>query len=211
MTLGSGEAGPVSEEVPSPIDLRLMAHALAWEASAMEKRPYRVDFFAAIAAALEGADGPVLELGSGPGFLADYLLARLPKVQYVMLDFSPAMHELARKRLGAQAERVVFAQRSFRDPGWTEGLGQFGAVVTNQAVHELRHKRHAPALHAQVRTILAPRGAYLVCDHFAGKDGMADSELYMTVEEQRQALRAAGFDQVSQVLRKGGLVLHHAR
>jgi len=198
-------------DVPSPIDLRVMADALAWEASAMDKRPWRAEFFAAFAAALAGADCRILELGSGPGFLAEHLLARLPNVTYVMFDFSAAMHDLARKRLGEHAERVVFVNGSFKEAGWTEGLGQFGAVVTHQAVHELRHKRHAPALHAQVRSILAPRGAYLVCDHFAGEDGMADSELYMTVEEQRQALRAAGFDHVSQVLRKGGLVLHHAR
>ena len=187
-----------------------MADAVGWEASAMEKRPWRTEFFAAMASELKGCRGPVLELGSGPGFLAQYLLAQLPAVRYVMFDFSEAMHTLARKRLGAQARRVEFVERSFKDSAWCGGLGQFGAVVTNQAVHELRHKTHAGELHAQVRSILPAGGSYLVCDHFAGDGGMSNSDLYMTVDEQRQALLAGGFSHVSEILRKGGMVLHHA-
>ena len=82
--------------------------------------------------------------------------------------------------------------------------------MTNQAVHELRHKRYAPTLHHQVRGLLATGGNYLVCDHFAGEGGMSNSELYMTVEEQKAALFAAGFTNVEQLLLKGGLVLHRA-
>jgi hypothetical protein len=77
-------------------------------------------------------------------------------------------------------------------------------------VHELRHKRYAEALHSQVRHLLVPGGAYLVCDHFYGEGGMSNAQLYMTVKEQRDALRAAGFTQVDEVLLKGGLVLHRA-
>ena len=197
----------MSLDVPSPIDLRVMADALAWEASATEKRPWRSEFFDAMATALKDCTEPVLELGSGPGFLAEYLLARLPTTKYVMLDFSASMHELARKRLGSEVARVEFVERSFKDAAWSEALGTFGAVVANQAVHELRHKRHAPTLHGQVRTLLPPGRPYLVCDHFAGEGGMGNSELYMTIEEQVQALRAGGFVEVSELLRKGGMVL----
>ena len=200
----------MSPDVPSPIDLRVMADALAWEASAMEKRPWRSEFFAAMATALKDCAGPVLELGSGPGFLAEYLLARIPASRYVMLDFSAAMHELARRRLGSEVARVEFVERSFKDATWSGGLGTFGAVVTNQAIHELRHKRYAQELHARVRTLLSPDGPYLVCDHFAGDGGMGNNALYMTVEEQVQALRAGGFGEVSELLRKGGMVLFHA-
>lgn len=200
----------MSLDVPSPIDLRVMTDALAWEASAMEKRPWRSEFFDAMAAALKDCAEPVLELGSGPGFLAEHLLARVPTTRYVMLDFSASMHELARTRLGSEVARVEFVERSFKDATWSEGLGTFGAVVTNQAVHELRHKRYARALHGQVRTLLPPRRPYLVCDHFAGEGGMGNNELYMTVDEQVQALRAGGFDEVSEIIRKGGMVLLHA-
>jgi predicted methyltransferase len=83
-------------------------------------------------------------------------------------------------------------------------------VVTHQAVHELRHKDRACGLHAQAAGLLAPGGVYLVCDHVAGEGGMAEDQLYMTVDEQAAALAAAGFGVVEQLLLKGGLVLHRA-
>jgi SAM-dependent methyltransferase len=197
-------------DVPSPIDLRLMSDARPWAAAALGKRPVRPEFFAAFAREI-GADGRrVLELGSGPGFLAEHLLQAWPGLAYVALDFSPAMHQLAAERLGDRAAGVRFVERSFRDDGWTEGLGPFDAIVTHQAVHEVRHKDHVPALHARARTLLAPGGRYLVCDHYLGGDGLSNDQLYMTVAQQREALLGAGFARVEAVLAKGGLVLHRA-
>jgi hypothetical protein len=70
-------------------------------------------------------------------------------------------------------------------------LGEFDAIVTHQAVHELRHKKHATTLHRSARTLLRPRGVYLVCDHYVGSDGMSNASLYMTIDEQRAALDQA--------------------
>lgn len=200
-------------DVPSPIDLRLMPDAREWERLAMRKRPWRAEFFARFAseiAAMSPEVRRVLELGSGPGFLAKHLLEALSSISCVLLDYSPAMHQLARERLGPLARRAEFIERSFKGAGWHDNLGQFECVVTNQAVHELRHKRYARELHGQVREILAAGGIYLVCDHFAGQDGMKNDQLYMSPEEQKEALFAAGFSQVQQVMLKGGLVLHRA-
>jgi ubiquinone/menaquinone biosynthesis C-methylase UbiE len=201
------------EDVPSPIDLRSMSAAREWERSAMEKRPWRTEFFAMFAEELTQIRPPVscvLELGSGPGFLAIHLLRALPDLRMVLLDFSPSMHDLARQRLGELAGRVEFIEASFKDPIWYERLAYFDAVVTNQAVHELRHKQYAALLHKQVKAVLRPGGSYLVCDHFYGPDGMRNDQLYMTVDEQRASIESAGFAPVRQVLSKGGMVLHHA-
>lgn len=201
------------QDVPSPIDLRVMADALDWETSAMSKRPWRTEFFARFAVEIAAADVPiqrVLELGPATGFLAEYLLQALPNICYTALDFSTAMHQLAVKRLGKLATHVLFIERSFRETGWADGLGQFECVVTHQAVHELRHKHYATLLHAQVHHLLVPGGVYLVCDHFLGNGGMKNDQLYMTVKEQRTALLKAGFKSVEQLMLKGGLVLHRA-
>lgn len=198
-------------DVPSPIDLRQMADARQWADEAMSKRPWRTEFFDAFATVLRDGDAErVLELGSGPGFLAKHLLDALPDIAYLALDFSPSMHRLARERLGDAAARVTFVERSFRDADWDAGLGTFDHVVTHQAVHELRHKRHARGLHAQVARLLAPGGRYLVCDHFSGDGGMQNDQLYMTIEEQRLALADAGFQRVVPLLLKGGLMLYVA-
>jgi SAM-dependent methyltransferase len=176
-------------DVPSPIDFRDPAHAREWASKAMVLRPWRTEIFARIAGelAVSGAMR-VLELGSGPGWLAERVLAERPEIDYVALDFSPVMHELARDRIG---ERARFVVRDFLAADWADGLGRFDAVVTMQAVHELRHKRRAVALHAQVRALTA---RYLVCDH-----ARAGSSLYMTTDEQVRALRDAGFATITEL------------
>ena len=176
------------------------------------ERPFRLDFFAAFAddlAAVQNSSPRVLELGSGPGFLADYLLKRLPALAMSLLDYSSAMHTLATARLGDRSGQVRFIERDFKDPAWPDGLGQFDAVITLQSVHELRHKRYAGTLHAQVRSLLAPGGIYLVGDHYCGQDGMTNDQLYMSRAEQEQCLSAAGFT-LKPLLIKGGRSLYRA-
>lgn len=203
----------MSIDVPSPIDLRLMSDAREWEQTALAKRPWRTEFFSRFSSEIRNMSPSthrVLELGSGPGFLAEHLLASLDYIKYVLLDFSPAMHQLAKDRLGPLAGRAEFIERNFKLADWMDGLGQFDCVVTNQAVHELRHKSYALQLHKQVRAVLKPGGLYLVCDHFCGEDGMKNDQLYMSVDEQKEALTLAGFLTVEQIMLKGGLVLYRA-
>lgn len=205
----------MSNDVPSPIDLRTMPDAQEWESTAMQKRPWRTEFFGEFAQEVRSASRTheiqILELGSGPGFLAKHLLDQIQNIsRYVALDFSSAMHQLAIQRLGEQASRVDFVERSFLQPEWYSDLGAFDFVVTHQAVHELRHKKHAVSLHSKVAQLLKPSGRYLVCDHFAGVDGMKNTDLYMSINEQAQALTEGGFSSVLCLLSKGGLVLHGA-
>jgi SAM-dependent methyltransferase len=202
-----------SDDVPSPIDLRKIDDAREWAESAMHKRPWRAQFFEQFVTELRAFNGRplrILELGSGPGFLAHHILQEVPVVEYTMLDFSPAMHDLARERLGPLMQRVRPVLADMRADDWHDGLGEFDAVITNQAVHELRHKRHALALHQKVRTLLGAGSRYLVCDHYVGSDGMTNDALYMTVEEQRDCLAAAGFGNVRSTLQMRGMVLHRA-
>jgi SAM-dependent methyltransferase len=200
-------------DVPSPIDLRNVEHAREWEAAALRRRPSRPQFFDLMTVeiqALRPQAVRVLDLGSGPGFLAQVLLSRLPQIRMTLVDFSAAMHALARRRLSSDLERIEFRDADFSRADWTSGLRGFDAVVTQQAVHETRHKRHAAALHAQVRSVLRPAGIYLVCDHFAGSGGVDDDQLFMSVEEHRHALDAAGFTDIQQRLQTDGMVLHRA-
>ena len=138
-------------DVPSPIDFCDPRDAREWERTA-QARPGRAEIFQAFVRelrALGKSDLIVLELGSGPGLLAAHILDALPAIHLTLLDFSAAMHDLARARLGPQETRVHLVERSFKEPGWSRGLGRFDAVITNQAVHELRHKNHAAAVPRQ--------------------------------------------------------------
>jgi ubiquinone/menaquinone biosynthesis C-methylase UbiE len=198
-------------DVPSPIDLRDPGDAAEWAATAMTKRPWRTEFFARFAKELSGLPRRrALELGSGPGFLAEAILGSVQDVDYTLLDFSSAMHELATQRVAHLGEEKRFVCADFRDPNWTDGLPRFDAIVTLQAVHELRHKLRAVRMHQEVRRLLVLGGIYLVCDHYLGPGGMSNDQLYMTVAEQRSCLERAGFTSVRELMRQGGLVLHRA-
>jgi SAM-dependent methyltransferase len=197
----------------SPIDFCRIEEAQAWAETVNVKRPWRADFFAAIVRELRGLrvqPPAVLELGSGPGFLAAAILHGVSRVSLTLLDQSSAMHDLARTRVG-EAVGVRFVTADFRHTRWVDAVDNYDAVVTLQSVHESRHRVHAVGLHRTVRTILRPEGLYLVCDHVLGLEGMSDSDLYMTAQEQGEALRTAGFCEVTVVLEQKGLVLHKAR
>src|SRR5690242_11363302 len=135
--------GMKPRDVPSPINFHDPAQARAWMERTARVRPWRPEFFAAFSAALRTRGSHplrILELGSGPGQLAAAVLRTCNVSQYVALDFSFVMHELAREQLGALAGKVRFVKRDFRLPNWNAGLGKFDAVLTLQASHETRHR-----------------------------------------------------------------------
>lgn len=201
------------EDVPSPIDLQSLEDAREWERTALTMRPWRIKFFEKFASEIANhapAITRVLELGSGPGFLAEHLLSRIPDLTHVALDFSDAMHQLASVRLSDKITQVEFVARSFKSDGWAAGLGDFQCVVTNQAVHELRHKRYAAALHAEVLNVLPPGGLYLMCDHFVGDGAMTNTDLYMTKKEHISVLQKCGFATVREIKSFDTLVMYRA-
>ncbi|MES1196721.1 MAG: hypothetical protein ABUL58_07240, partial [Steroidobacter sp.] len=75
-------------DVPSPIDLKDMTDARDWAAQAMKRRPYRTTFFNEIRNQLEQLKAQtILELGPGPGFLAERILSLRSGIQYTAFDF----------------------------------------------------------------------------------------------------------------------------
>lgn len=181
----------MDEDVPSPIDLRDPVTAREWADKADRTRPWRQQIRSTIAAEVQAATR-ILELGSGPGQLAECILHR--EVGYTCLDFSPPMHELARERCG---DRATYVLADFKQPGWSHGLGTFDAIVTMQAVHELRHKRHAVALYREAHAI-AP--LLVVCDHepmLTSKTRFTEEQvraLSATAAEHHAAMREAGYE-----------------
>ena len=201
------------DDVPSPIDFRDPAQAKAWEATTMARRPYRAQFFAAFVAAIcdqFSQSVSLLELGSGPGHLAEQILRYCEVSRYVALDFSAAMHDLARERLGTLASKVEFVEHDFRATDWPKGLGLFDCVVTMQAAHETRHKRHLPDFLSRARQCLVPGGMLLYCDHYWEAGTGKNPQLDVSAEEQPIALRNAGFTRVEKLLDMGGMALFAA-
>lgn len=200
-------------DVPSPIDFHDMAQARKWVEKTVADRPWRPQFFQAFAAALNAAfDRPasVVEIGSGPGHLAREIVTNCRVSSYAAIDFSAAMHALAKESLGPAAARVTFLRRDFREPAWTAGLRDIDAALTLQAAHEMRHKRHVPALLRQMHDVLSPDGLLLFCDYYAEPGSAKNSDLYLSKEEQPAALAEAGFGRVERLLDLGGMALYRA-
>jgi cyclopropane fatty-acyl-phospholipid synthase-like methyltransferase len=199
------------QDVPYGNDWDSATEAAAYGEAADRARPWRSkirDHIAdRIATLAPGAR--VLELGSGPGLLAHRVLQRCPHLEtYTLMDFSAPMLALSRERLAA-FPAASFVLASFKSEDWTRRIaGRFDCVVSMQAVHELRHKRHAPRLYTQVHQVLAVPGLVLVCDHTPFDDSPRSVALYMTEQEQQQALSDARFADVHVELAMNGLMLY---
>lgn len=195
------------EDVPIRVDFRDRATALTWIEDTRIKRPYRPRFFAAFCTALATRRAlRILELGSGPGQLAREILSHCDVETYVALDFSPAMHAIAAEHLASLASRVTFVTRDFRESSWPHELGPFDAVVTLQAAHETRHKRHLVALLERARTTLAPNGLLLYADHYLTPESKLPA-LFPARDDQPLALMQAGLIDVQLCYEKGNMAL----
>ena len=203
------------DDVPSPVDFHDPRQAEHWVENTTKKRPWRVEFFGAFVAQIDRHfDQPVavLEVGSGPGLLAEHILRRCNVRSYALLDFSMAMHELARERLEGRLDRASFLHRSFQSANWVDGLDEYDAIVTMEAIHEVRQKKHIPPLLDQIHGLIRDGGCFFFCDHYYAEGNSGKNpDLYLTREEQVPALESAGFQQIELLLDKGEMALYRAR
>ena len=194
--------------VPSPIDLRDPSDASEWAAAADRTRPWRNQIRKAIAELLHAtnpAPRRVLELGAGPGLLADAILQVCSLDNYTLFDFSQPMLDMSRARLAIHPS-ATFVCGDFKLPDWTEHLpAPFDVVVAMQSVHEIRHKRRVPGLYRQVRGLLRPGGLLVVCDHTPPDDSARFTALHSTEAEQHAAFGAAGFVDIGTHVVSNGL------
>ncbi|WP_110975527.1 class I SAM-dependent methyltransferase [Acinetobacter sp. WCHAc060042] len=200
-------------DIPSPINLQDPLEATQWAKEANIKRPYRLEFFKHYISQILSHPKPdvrILELGSGPGFLAYELLDRRPNINYTAVDFSVAMHSLAKQRLATIAYTSVdFIIADFKQQDWYTALlnQRFDYVVIHQALHELRHKAYTNVFHKSIaQHVIQPNGTYFITDHLAEPDGqMGNRELYMNKHEHIESLKNSGFGNVEIALEIDGL------
>ena len=169
-----------------------------WTQVANTRRPYRLQFFDAFAQELAALSKPkILDLGSGPGFLAEHILERCDVAAYHLFDFAPRMIELSRARLARFADRVHFHQGSFLEEGWWQTLPRpFDAIVSLQAVHEVSGADKVPRLYRELKSLLGHGGIALIADLV--NDENHEEDHYLTTSDHENALREAGFDEIRQ-------------
>jgi ubiquinone/menaquinone biosynthesis C-methylase UbiE len=104
-------------------------------------------------------DGPVLDVGCGPGILLATLAGENPSLVLAGIDLAPEMIRAAQVRLGARAElRVGDAE----DLPWDDG--QFGVVTCIDSFHH--YPKPARAM-AEMFRVLKPGGLLVIADPWA--------------------------------------------
>ncbi len=198
-------------DIPSDHSFFDPGYVRHWLEDTTVRNPARPAFFDAFAEQLSAPSWPalsVLELGSGPGVLAEHILARCQVAKYWLADVSPSMHDLARERVGNDP-RTVFVVADFRDAAWVDQLAEpVDAVVSMQALHELRHSSRAPMLYRQLAGVARPGALVLICDHLRSADD--DRRLFMTVAEHLGAMSEGGLQHPTMVMLAGRLALFRA-
>jgi len=104
----------------------------------------------------------VMDLGCGPGTLAEKLLAAFPEMSVICSDGSDEMLRLAGQRLATYGGRVSFVQADFSAQNWAAALPrQLDAVVSARAIHNLRKLKLIGPVYAEIHELLRPGGVFL--------------------------------------------------
>ncbi|HJO04008.1 MAG TPA: class I SAM-dependent methyltransferase [Acidobacteriota bacterium] len=136
--------------------------------------PERLALFDAILSELTRRISPtsrVVELGIGPGYLADHLLRAMPSIRYYGVDFSGPMLAIAQHRLELHSDRVAYVQADLvRDRWWTDIHGPIDAIVSTWALHDLGSKADIEVVYESCAQALRDGGMLLNGD-FIKPDG----------------------------------------
>ena len=141
----------------------------SWDAQQAGYLPRREERFRVITKAVEALTGPapmVVDLGCGPGSLAERVLAAIPGSRCVAVDADPLLLALGRAALADRGDRLRFVEADLRDPDWAEtaNVADLDAVVSTTALHWL-DPAALVAVYDTAHRLLRPGGVVLNGDN----------------------------------------------
>lgn len=129
----------------------------------------RVSLFELILRNIEkglGESLQILELGIGPGYLAEYILRQEKHVIYEGLDFSEPMLGIAAKRLEAFANQKIFTKVDLTSTNWSDKIkSKPQNIVSTWALHDLLSSENIFEVYKMAFEIL-PKGGKLINGDF---------------------------------------------
>jgi tRNA (cmo5U34)-methyltransferase len=166
-----------------------------------------------------GAAIRVLDIGGGYGLVSQQVLEAYPQATVVLHDYSEPMFGHSRQRLAWAGDRVSYVKADLFDPAWNQAFdGQFDAVVSAIAIHNIRSAERIHAIYREIFPLVCQGGCFLNYDrippvsallaavyHHAANRVMpaqgtrlstraTHTEDPATLENQLRWLREAGFD-----------------
>ena len=175
----------------------------------------------------------VLDLGAGTGLLSDMVARAFPQASISLVDLSPGMLEVARRRFAGEPSRFDLRVMDYtREPL----PGRYEAVVSALSVHHLdaSEKRN---LFLKVYSVLCDGGVFVNADQVLGSTpeiearyreawlrqvharGVSEGDLVAalgrmkedkpsTLDEQKAWLEEAGFEQVDCLYKSYGFAVY---
>jgi tRNA (cmo5U34)-methyltransferase len=133
--------------------------------------PRREEALASILAlSADPADGAIVELSCGSGWLAEALLDAFPLATMMALDGSPTMLAAAGDRLARFGSRATVSLFALESSAWLSQMPTpTRLVVSSLAVHHL-DAAGKQALFAGLRETIAPGGTFLLLDLMRPED-----------------------------------------
>lgn len=118
---------------------------------------------------LELRDAPIrsfIDLGCGGGALGAVILDRYPDAHGVFIDFSPAMLDAAKQKLGDQPNATL-CNVDYATPDWLETVeddAPYDAVVSGYSIHH--HPNECKRrVYTEIFDLLAPGGIFINMEH----------------------------------------------
>jgi ubiquinone/menaquinone biosynthesis C-methylase UbiE len=144
--------------------------AREWDAGggeALATRAEQQEILLALLRAAQVGERVVVDLGVGSGLVAEAVLDALPEASLVGIDFSEAMLELARARLGRFGPRARLLRHDLADIG-TIALpaDRYAALFSVQTLHHLSDEDKCAAI-AWSAGVLEPGGLIVIVDRVA--------------------------------------------
>lgn len=159
----------------------------------------RLQLFDMILGAVDALGKPaahVVELGTGPGYMARYILERNADISFEALDFSSEFMDIARETIGDLGDRVSFTKADLMDQSWPQRLSRTpDAIISTWTLHDLQSQKAVADVYARCFETL-PKGGVLANGDFIKPDG-ASWEFEpgrFEIDRHLQFLRDAGFD-----------------
>ena len=141
-----------------------------WEAQQGRYLPERESRFGVmidILRAMVGDAPTVIDLGCGPGSLAQRVADRLLDAHVVAVDADPLLLELGRQAVGDRGGRIRWVDADLRDPGLVNRIGLNGAAaaaISTTALHWLSPDELF-GLFGRLTHLLRPGGVFINGDH----------------------------------------------
>jgi tRNA (cmo5U34)-methyltransferase len=180
-------------------------------------------------------DGLVVDLGAGTGALSAAILDALPNVRVQLVDVDPNMLAVAAERCAPHEERLELRLARFDDP-----LPPCHAVVASLALHHVPTHAEKRELYRAIFDALAPGGILAVGDALLHAEGRerdrmldawfehmrrhgitcseaeahfaqwAEEDFYVSLVDELELLREAGFPRPDCFWRDGGIAVYGA-